>query len=391
MMVKTLPNTNLRIGLSIVVFALWANVVFSAVLPEDRADAMYHSYEGGGMKIDGPSILVRKSFLDKFSASFNYYVDNVSSASIDVLANASPYLEERTEYSIGLDYLVHKTTISTSYTNSTENDYEANTAYLGISQDFFGDLSTLAIGYSKGWDTVGMSTDPTFQRPAERQNYRVTWTQVMTKNWLLSLATETVTDQGFLNNPYRVVRYVDPTSALGYSTRQEVYPETRTSSAVALSSMYYLPYRAAFKFEARTFSDTWDISANNYEVAYIHPYGDHWIFEGKYRVYSQTQAEFYSDLFANANAQNFMARDKEMSQFSDFSIGLGVSYEKEFKDTSLFKKFSVNLFVDYFEFDFDNFRNVLVHRTNPGEYAVGQEPLYQYDATVTRLFFSIWY
>jgi hypothetical protein len=155
--------------------------------------------------------------------------------------------------------------------------------------------------------------------------------------------------------------------------------------------MYYLPYRAAFKFEARTFSDTWDISANNYEVAYIHPYGDHWIFEGKYRVYSQTQAEFYSDLFANANAQNFMARDKEMSQFSDFSIGLGVSYEKEFKDTSLFKKFSVNLFVDYFEFDFDNFRNVLVHRTNPGEYAVGQEPLYQYDATVTRLFFSIWY
>ncbi len=363
----------------------------AAVLPEDRADVMYHSYDGGGMKIDGPSILVRKSFLDKFSASFNYYVDNVSAASIDVLANASPYLEERTEYSVGLDYLINKTTISTSYTNSTENDYEANTAYLGISQDFFGDLSTLSIGYSKGWDMVGMSTDPTFQRPADRQNYRVTWTQVLTKNWLVSLATETVTDEGFLNNPYRVVRYLDPTSGNGFSTRQEVYPETRTSSAVALTSMYYLPYRAAFKFEARTFSDTWDISANNYEVAYIHPYGDHWVFEGKYRAYSQTQAEFYSDLFENANAQNFMARDKEMSQFSDFSIGLGVSYEREFKDTTYFKKYSVNLFVDYFEFDFDNFRNVLVHQTNPGEYSVGQEPLYQYDATVTRLFFSIWY
>lgn len=362
----------------------------AAVLPEDRADVMYHSYDGGGMKIDGPSILVRKSFLDKFSASFNYYVDNVSAASIDVLANASPYLEERTEYSVGLDYLINKTTISTSYTNSTENDYEANTAYLGISQDFFGDLSTLSIGYSKGWDTVGMSTDPTFQRPADRQNYRVTWTQVLTKNWLVSLATETVTDEGFLNNPYRVVRYRDSTPS-GFSTRQEVYPETRTSSAVALTSMYYLPYRAAFKFEARSFSDTWDIAANNYEIAYIHPYGDHWVFEGKYRAYSQTQAEFYSDLFENANAQNFMARDKEMSQFSDFSIGLGISYEREFKDTTYFKKYSVNLFVDYFEFDFDNFRNVLVHQTNPGEYSVGQEPLYQYDATVTRLFFSIWY
>ncbi len=377
--------------LTALLFVSVVHSVYAAVLPEDRSDVMYHSYDGGGMKIDGPSILVRKSFLDKFSASFNYYVDNVSAASIDVLANASPYLEERTEYSVGLDYLINKTTISTSYTNSTENDYEANTAYLGISQDFFGDLSTLSIGYSKGWDTVGMSTDPTFQEPARRQNYRVTWTQVLTKNWLLSLATETVTDQGYLNNPYRVVRYRD-SNPNGYSTRQEVYPETRTSSAFALTSMYYLPYRAAFKFEARTFSDTWDISANNYEIAYIHPYADHWVFEGKYRTYSQTQAEFYSDLFESADAQNFMARDKEMSQFSDFSIGLGVSYEREFKDSAYFKKYSVNLFVDYFEFDFDNFRNVLVRVDGSGNpISAGQEPLYQYDATVTRLFFSIWY
>ena len=71
----------------------------SAVLPEDRADAMYHSFEGGGVKIDGPSVLVRKSFLNKFSVSANYYVDNVSSASIDVLATASRYTEQRKEHS----------------------------------------------------------------------------------------------------------------------------------------------------------------------------------------------------------------------------------------------------------------------------------------------------
>ena len=366
----------------------------SAVLPEDRSDAMYHKYEGGGMVIDGPSVLVRKSFLEKFSASANYYVDNVSAASLDVLANASPYIEKRQEYSLGLDYLINKTTVSTSYTNSKENDYLANTAYFGISQDFFGDLSTLSIGYSRGWDTVMKTGDPDFEEFADRQNYKLDWTQVITKNWIASLGLETVTDQGYLNNPYRVVRYLDPTEGRGFRYQTEVYPETRTSTAVSLRSMYYLPYRASIKFEARTYSDTWDISASNYEFAYIHPYGDHWIIEGKYRFYDQTQAEFYRDLIDPLNNEQnteFVARDKEMSAFSDYSVGLGVSYEREFKTTGFFKKFSVNLFVDYFQFDFKNLRNVLVHDTNPGEYAVGSEPLYAYDATVTRFYFSIWY
>ena len=32
----------------------------AAVLPEDRADLMYHSYEGGGVSVEGPALLVRK-------------------------------------------------------------------------------------------------------------------------------------------------------------------------------------------------------------------------------------------------------------------------------------------------------------------------------------------
>ena len=63
----------------------------AAVLPDDRADVLYHRYEGGGVTVDGPSLLVRKKFAEKYSVSANYYVDMVSSASIDVLTTASPY------------------------------------------------------------------------------------------------------------------------------------------------------------------------------------------------------------------------------------------------------------------------------------------------------------
>ena len=72
---------------------------YAAVLPEDRSDIMYHGYEGGGLEVTGPSVLVRKSVKDKVSVWANYYVDTITSASIDVVATASEYTEERTEQS----------------------------------------------------------------------------------------------------------------------------------------------------------------------------------------------------------------------------------------------------------------------------------------------------
>ncbi|WP_411746047.1 DUF3570 domain-containing protein, partial [Reinekea sp.] len=128
---------------------------FAAVLPQDRSDAMYHSYQGGGMSIDGPSILLRKKIGNHVSVSANYYVDTISGASIDVLATASPYEEERTENSVGVDFLHNKTLMSLNYTTSSENDFEAESIHFGVSQDFFGDLTTLTLGYSKGNDEVG--------------------------------------------------------------------------------------------------------------------------------------------------------------------------------------------------------------------------------------------
>ena len=44
-----------------------------------------------------------------------------------------------------------------------------------------------------------------------------------------------VTDEGFLNNPYRQVRFLDPVRCAGYSYESELYPRTRTSSAQALA------------------------------------------------------------------------------------------------------------------------------------------------------------
>ena len=364
---------------------LFGGAAHAAVLPDDRADAMYHSYDGGGLEVNGPSYLVRKVFKDKVSAWSNYYVDSITSASIDVVTTASPYNEQRDEVSVGVDYLHGKTLMGLSYTNSEESDYTANAVRFGISQDFFGDLTTLGISYARGWDTVRNNSDPTFEEDTDRQSYRIDLSQIITRNMIMSLNYEGITDEGFLNNPYRSVRYEDPSSPVGFSYQPEVYPRTKTSSAVAVRGRYFLPYRAAVNGEVRYYTDTWDVDAYNIEVGYTHPLWERWVIELRYRYYDQTAAEFYSDLFPRQDYQNFLARDKELSTFSSHTIGAGVTYQFGTRLLPFFKRGEASLFADYLKFEYDDFRDVRDSR------AVGAEPLYEFNSTVLRAYISLWY
>jgi hypothetical protein len=103
-----------------------AGPAIADVLPDDRADILYHLYDGGGVTIEGPSILVRKKAGKSVSFVANYYVDMISSASIDVVTTASPYTEEREQLSIGMDYLRGNTMMSISATNSEESDFTSD-------------------------------------------------------------------------------------------------------------------------------------------------------------------------------------------------------------------------------------------------------------------------
>lgn len=378
--------------LLIFVAGIFGRDAFAAVLPEDRVDVLYHGYDGGGVSIDGPSILLRKNIADVVSVSGNYYVDMISGASIDVEATASAYEEERKEVSLGVDYLVEKATLSLSGTQSKESDYEAQTVGFGISQDFFGDLSTLSLKASHGSDIVRRNGDDEFEAEAEHRRYGITWTQVLTKSLITSVAVETVSDEGFLNNPYRSVRYRDDFSGKGFSYQAELYPETRNSDAVAVRAMYYLPYRAALKAEYRYYSDSWDIQSNNFELRYTHPWRENWLFEAKWRSYGQTGASFYQDVFDYANQTNYRARDKELSEHTNNTLGLGVTYYLPSAWSFLPEKSSLNLYWDRMMFDYEDFRDVRVHDVEDGpDYEVGAEPLYNFDANVIRFYFSAWF
>ena len=377
----------IRRVLTIAASLLAFGVAHAGVLPDDRADVLYHLYDGGGVEIDGPSVLVRKKVGKSLSFVGNYYVDMVSSASIDVVTTASPYTEERKQWSLGMDYLRGNTTMRVNYTSSEESDFDAETVSFSVSQDMFGDLTTLTLTYALGDDLVRKSGDPTFERPLDRQIYGVGITQILTKNLISSLNIETITEEGYLNNPYRLVRYFDSTDALGYKFEPELYPNTRTSNAVGVRLRYFLPYRAAVEGEYRFFTDTWDIEGHTASLSYIHPWKD-FTFTGKFRYHDQTGAHFYRDLFPGPEATNFRGRDKELSPLTSYTFTLQGAYEflsDDGNDWGFIKRTKVTASLNMLRVDYQAFSDLTAQE------AIGSEPLYQLDANVFQVFFSFFY
>jgi hypothetical protein len=374
------------------------------VLPDDRADVLYHNYDGGGITIQGPSVLVRKKVGDSLSFTGSYYEDLISSASIDVKLSASPYHETRKQEGGSVDWLHDKTIYTAGYIHSREPDYEANTAYFAISQTMFGDLTTVSFGYRRGWDNVFrdikvngiIQNDPTFHQQADHRAYTLSLSQILTRNAILDLNFEAITDEGYLASPYRKVRYFDPTvPGKQFTLADQVYPNTRTSSAASAQFKYYLPYRAAATLQYRFYNDTWGITGNTVELDYTHPlvhplWGGHLVFDGSVRYYKQNHANFYSDLFPRADYSNFEARDRELAAFHSLSLGFGTEYEfPRPRFMPWLNKSSITFHINHLMIDYSDFRDALL--AGDGTYTAGTEPLYKLNANIFQLFISAWF
>lgn len=377
-----------RLVLLLVSYFMVVPALHAAVLPEDRADALYHSYNGGGVKITGPSYLIRKGDGQNVSGTINYYADSISSASIDVVTQGSSYNEQRTQWSGSLDYLHANTIMTAGYTNSDESDYKSDTYSFGISQSMFGDLTTVSLGYAYGDDTITSTVDSAFKDHADHKSYHLSLTQILTKNLLLSLNYDGITDNGYLQNPYRNVLVLndpdDPSAGANFNT-PERYPKTRTSNAGSANFLYYLPYRASLKLAYRYYTDDWSIDAHTAEIAYTHPFRDRWILDIGFRYYQQTHADFYADLFNRPDQQNFMARDKELSEFKDYTVGFALSYDLLNKGWGYIDKATLNFSYDHIWFEYDDFSDVRGGSIPP------EASEYDFTADVVQIFGSIWY
>jgi len=291
-------------------------------LPEDRAEAMYHLYDGGGTIAQGRALLIRKSMLDRVSLSGSYYVDAVSNASIDVVTTASKFKETRNEFGVGLDYVERETLIHVGGSRSKEPDYLSDTVSVDLTQDVFGGMTTVAFGFSRGADKVGEKGTTGWIDSARHWQYRLGATQILTPRWTASANLEAVDDDGYLGSPYRLAQVFG-------SFIHEKVPRTRESKALKLSTTGDItpedaPLRSSVRAEYRYFWDTWGVRAHTLELGYNRYLAPGWLAETFVRYYRQEHAVFYSD---NAPAETlYVTRNRQLGTFHDVGAGATVTY-----------------------------------------------------------------
>jgi len=292
----------------------------AATLPEDKAEAIYHVYDGGGVKATGPALLVRKSLADRVSLSAQYYVDAVSNASIDVVTTASPFKETRTAWDFSADTVVRDTTLSLGISRSSEPDYIAQAISLDAAHEVFGGMSTVSMGFTRARDQVGQKGVVGWIDTASHWQYRAGLTQILSPTWLMSANFEAISDSGYLGSPYRAARVFG-------AAVPERNPRTRTGRAVKLRSINdtgALVSRSSLRVEYRYYWDTWDIQAHTYEIGGAKYLGQSFLLDVSLRGYSQGKALFYSD---NAQSETlYVSRNRQLSTFRSTSVSAKLSY-----------------------------------------------------------------
>ncbi len=330
----------------------------TAIEPADETVSVgFNFYDGGGIMVQGPAVIVRKDVLDKLSIEAGGRVDLVSSASIDVVTQASRYTENRKEYSIGTSSIFGDTLMTTGYARSDESDYISDLLSLSLAHDLMDKNLTLTMKLARSWDQVGRNDDPAFGwKDFNRTIYAVGVAQSMTARWLVQLNYELTADEGLINNPYRSVL------TLSGGTAPENYPEARTGHAFVVRTAYgFLPDdaegegggRRSIQLDYRYYQDTFDIRSHTGKFLYQHYVSSDWLLGFSYRYHRQGEASFYGDRLPTT--QIFKARDKELSRFSDQWIGGSIKFKPEQWRWRSIENPYFKLGYNFLIFNYDNF------------------------------------
>ena len=353
-----------RLALGLIWIFVWPLHEVAAIEPpEDAASVGYNYYDGGDITVQGPAVIVRKNVMNRITMEAAYRVDMISSASIDVVTQASrrSYEEDRKEYTVGLGFYRGDALIGLNYTNSRESDYESDTLAVGIAQDIFNKNITLNLKVARSWDRVGKNNDPSFGwKDFNRTAYGLGWAQTLSHRWLLQLNYELTADEGFINNPYRSALTEDG----GWIP--EEYPDARTGHAwVARTSFAFLPRiigdegsdssggLSSLQLEYRYYQDSFDIQAHTARIRFQQYVFKKWLLNAFYQYYAQDEASFYGDKVPSN--QNYVSRDKELSQFNEHGIGFSVKYRPGRLRWSWIQEPYFQLGYTYLIFEYENF------------------------------------
>ncbi|MCB1694107.1 MAG: DUF3570 domain-containing protein, partial [Pseudomonadales bacterium] len=210
------------------------------------------------------------------------------------------FMDKRTAFDVG--YTMNwnpETTTSFGFSVSNEVDFKSWSASGSISRALFDKNTTLTLGLNyendKSNPLFGTPTPFTRMNGLEKgpgDSKTVTsviagLTQVMNRRWLMQVNYDIGWNNGYQNDPYKVVSVVDPHSGLPLQYLYESRPDSRVRQSLYLGNKLALgPTVADVSF--RYYHDSWGIKSMTGELSERIPLSRSFYIEPEFHYYRQT-------------------------------------------------------------------------------------------------------
>jgi hypothetical protein len=286
--------------------------------------------------------------------SASYVADVVSSASVDVISNATRSMNDfRSEITAGLAQKLKLTTLSANYVYSTENDYQSHNVDFGLAQDLFEKNTTLSLGWTFSDNTVGRTGDQLFHRNLIVTGVSAAWTQVLNKKTIAQLSYSFSYNDGYQASPYRFVRVLamaDANAQILFKV-PETEPNERYRHAAVIALNRYLFDDSALGIDYRFYADNWGIISHTVQARWFVAIHDITI-RIRERFYYQQGANFYKEFYTQNDLAPYMTADRELSTFWSNVVGAKLSWRLPWVHRAL----ELEAKVDYFHFGYSDFQ-----------------------------------
>jgi hypothetical protein len=304
-----------------------------------------------------PLVGVSKDTWRGGTVSAGYVSDIVTSASIDVVSNATKRMSDvRNEVSLGVQQKVRDTTLNAGYIYSQENDYRSHVVTLGVAQDLFQRNTTLSAGYAVSLNDIYRTGDSAFHRSLTVHTINAAWTQTLNRATIMQISYSFAGNFGYQASPYRFVRIENGDLTMTDFKVPETDPDQRFRHAFVAGLNRHLGKDSSLQFDYRIYFDSWDIVSHTVQIRYFVKFGNLTL-RLRERFYYQGPAYFYREHYTVDTLQPFVTSDRELSTLLSNMLGVKISYALPVLDRALELEAKADVFYfKYFDYALLDYR-----------------------------------
>jgi len=221
---------------------------------------------------------------------------------------------------------------------SKEQDFNSYSGNAAVSRTFNDKNTTVALGVNFEYDQSnpafgaptpltemnGLAKGPGESKTVTSLNAGIT--QIMSRIWLVQLNYNIGWNNGYQNDPYKIVSVVDSTTGMPLEYLYESRPDSRVRQSVYLANKIAIgPTVSDLAF--RYYHDSWGINSITGDASLILPIGSRFYLEPEVHYYRQSAANFFNYYLLDGASPEFASADGRLAKFDARTFGLRLDYQ----------------------------------------------------------------